>query len=863
MLTPASTPLARTAILLLALATAPNPALASDSPAREATFSHSPATWHVPLGVPDDWHKPMTSERGALLYDFGPGPYAQPLTVVEFGVRDQTLARTRQWFETPRVPIVRTTFGDGAVRMEVTTFSVPPPTPSATNTRFARYERLDGISGAIGWAQPTESCSPEFRNVAWGINRPIRYRVRVEPGAKKRIVLGFCESYKPRINERVAIMRIEGAGEQTADLALTAARNSPQVFLFEAADADRNGWLDVTVEAAVGKDPNPALALIAVYAAETKFTRDTLIAGANSPADPAELRIACGTEQLAQAPRTDVMRATFPAGAVPVLTVRSGRQLRADARGGLSVGDTPFLVTQPRAEKTEWAKDHWVLSFPAGTRSATALVLSGHATDAEANALTSFDFDRAATDATAQWRRSDIPFDHVTVGDPAIQRIVDSALRSVYQARERINDQGQFNSSFTLYRGIWTGDAIYIIELAAMLGDFARARETLDTFFAFQNQQGLIDELAPLTIYRGTPAILWALERYARLSGDWATVERHWPAILRGVQALRQARDSTLGTANAGLLPAAFNDGGIAEIGSEYSSVYWSITGLRATARAARKIGRASDAGAIDALAADFVAALEKFRARDTRADGHGNRYLPVRVGLTGPDPIPQIAQWGVLELHLFGEGPPLDGEFLRGTLAMLEATETEGLVPSVGWMREGIWVGYNSLYAHLPLLLGRHEKSADLLYAVANHSSPMGSWVEEQSFKNGPPKTAGDQPHCWAATLFVRLAMSMLACERADTVHLLLATPPEWLRPDATNRLDRLQTSTGPLSLALKVSADGRGATLDVAPPATGNFLLHTAALQAAGFRLAGGAPTPASIVVRAGAAAKFAFTR
>ena len=695
MLTPAPAPFARIAAILFALAAALPPSLAADAPPREVTFSYSPATWHAPLGVPDDWHKPMANDRGALLYDFGPGPYALPLTVVEFGLRDQTLTRTRQWVDSPRVPIIRTTLAADEARVEVTTFSPPPATPEATNGRFARYERLDGISGALGWAQPTEPCSPEFRNVAWGINRPIRYRVRVEPGAKKRIVLGFCESYKPRLNERVAVMRVEGAPEQTADLALAAARNAPQVFLFEAADADGNGWLDLIVEATAGKDPNPALALIAVYAANAKLTREILIAGTTSPADPAELRIACGTEQLMQTPRTDAMRAMFPVGAAPVLTVRTGRPLRVDERGELSYGDAPFLVTQPRAEKIEWATDRWLLQFPAGTRSATAFVFSGRVTAADVAALASFDFDRTVAATTALWSRADLPFGHVTVGDPAIQRIIDASLRTIYQARERISGQGQFNSSFTLYRGLWTGDAIYLIELAAMLGDFARARETLDAFFSFQNGHGLIDELAPLVIYRGTPAVFWALERYARLSGDWAAVEHHWPAILRGVQALRTARDATLGTPNAGLLPAGFNDGGIADIASEYSSVYWSITGLRATARAARKIGHAADAVAIDGLATEFSAAFQKYSTRDLRPDAHGNRYLPVRVGLTGPDPLPQVAQWGVLEHHLFGEGLPLDSELLRGSLAMLEATEVEGLVPGTGWMRDGIWVGF------------------------------------------------------------------------------------------------------------------------------------------------------------------------
>ncbi len=836
----------------------------SASVARDVDQSYAPATWHTPLGLPDDWHKPMADDRGALLYDFGPGPYAKPLTVVEFGLADTPLTRERQWFESARVPIVRTTLANGNTRVEVTTLAVPPEKTADSNARFARYERLDGISGALGWAQPSTPCSPEFRNVAWGINRPIRYRVRVAPGAKKRVALGYCESYKPRLNERVAAMHVEGAAEQVADLALTAARNTPQVFLFDAADANRDGWLDIAVEAPQGKDPNPALALIAIYAADAKLNRDLLIEGANSASDPAELRIACGTEQTLQAPRIDAMEATFPAGTQPELTVRTGRQLRVEANGALSLGDAPFVTTIPRAEKIEWASDRWHLRFPMGTTHATALVFSGRP-DATTPPAT-FDFANAAADNARAWQKTDVPFGHLAVGDPAIQRIADSALRNVYQARERINGQGQFNSSFTLYRGLWEGDAIYLIELAAMLGDFARARETLDVFFSFQNARGLIDELPPLVIYRTTPGVFWALERYARLSGDWASVERHWPAILRGVQALRAARDETLtkpGAANAGLLPAAFNDGGLADIGSEYSSVYWCLTGLRATARAGRQIGRTDDARAIDRLADEFLAAFEKASARDLRKDAHGNSYLPVRVGAIGPDDLPQLAQWGVIEHHIFGEGLPLDGPLGRGSLAMLAATEVEGLVPSSGWMRDGIWVGFNSLYAHWPLLLGDHAKAADLLYAVANHASPAGGWVEEQSLKNLPPKTAGDQPHCWAATLFVRLAISMLACERAGTLHLCLSTPPEWLRAGMVNQLDTLRTTTGPLSLKLAVSADGHAATLAVTPPPTGVILLHTQSLQAAGFRLVGTAPTPDTLPVKAGDAASWRFVR
>jgi hypothetical protein len=234
-----------------------------------------------------------------------------------------------------------------------------------------------------------------------------------------------------------------------------------------------------------------------------------------------------------------------------------------------------------------------------------------------------------------------------------------------------------------------------------------------------------------------------------------------------------------------------------------------------------------------------------------------------VRVGLTGPDEIPQLAQWGAVEFHLFGAGPALDGEFARGTLAMLEAAEAEGLVHSVGWMRDGLWVGFSSLYAHAPLLLGRHEKAADLLYAIADHATPMGGWAEEQSLKNSASRIAGDQPHCWAAGLFVRLTLSMLACEYRDAMHLLLSTPAEWLRPGMVNRLTNVQTPGGPLSLNLSVAADGRSATLELSPPRTGEIVLHLQSLRAAGFRLDDPRGAADTLPVTPGVAATFRFVR
>jgi hypothetical protein len=815
------------------------PALAASAagpaPARTVDNRYSPPTWHAALGFPGDWHEPMANERGALLADFGPGPYAKPLTEVEFVLAAGEPRLERQRWADDATPVLTTELTLNDAQLRVTTFALPPAEPAASLAHFPAYERLDGITGAKGWAKPREEAAPEFSSVAWGTNRPIRYRVRVTPGAAKRVVLGFCESWKPRLNERVAAMQVEGAPVQTVDLALTAARHAPQVFTFAARDDDANGWIDVTVSAPVGHDPNTTLSYLAVYAADAKFTREDLLTGRG-----AELRIDCGVESDALPPRQDIVSAVAT-GSDLVLRVKTGRTLAWDAAtGALRDAGRPFLTTQPRAVAAEPTEGGWRLTFPSGTRAASAVLLSGRVDDATLTTAQALDPAAALAQARARWQQpGPLPDLPVQLGDPALTRLARESLRIVYQTWENVEGRGQFNSSFTLYRGLWAGDVVYVVELATLLGDHARAREQLRTLWAAQNAAGLIDEMPPLRLNRTTGATLWVTARAAELTGDLAFARENWPAIRRAVAALGALRDSTLnsGAPYAGLLPPGFNDGGIMEVTAEYSSVYWSITGIRATAALAARLGETEDQRRFAALAAQFEGSFRTAAQRDLRRDPAGNAFLPVRVAHFSPDDPPPLAQWAVLEAGLFGDWLPRDGELLTGTVAMLRRAEVQGLPASTGWMRDGIWAGYGSLYAHLPLLRDERDHAIDLLYAIANHASPVGGWIEEQSIQGAPLKLAGDQPHCWAAALYVRLAVAMLAHERGDEVHLLAGLAPEWLGQARVNAVRALPTRVGLVSVSVETTADGRRAFVRASAPPRGRAVLHLAALREAGF--------------------------
>ncbi|HQY06894.1 MAG TPA: hypothetical protein PLQ52_12590, partial [Lacunisphaera sp.] len=434
-----------------------------------------------------------------------------------------------------------------------------------------------------------------------------------------------------------------------------------------------------------------------------------------------------------------------------------------------------------------------------------------------------------------------------TVGDPAIQAMIDSSLRTLWQARETINGHTQFNSSFTLYRGLWAGDAVYITNLASHLGDSRSARETLDALFAHQLPNGIVDELHPQKIFRATAETIWGVVREAEISGDWSYAEKRWPQIVLGVSGIRGLRAETLqhpGAPYYGMLPPGFSDGGILDIGSEYSSVYCTITGLRAAERLARKLSHQKEAGDFRQLADDFLTAFNRHRVRDQRRDAHGNLYLPVRVGFKGEDPIPQLTQWAFMDAHLNGEGwLPSDHELVTGSLALLESVEQQGLPVSMGWLPGGNWAGMGLFYAFQPLILNRPEKVADILYAGANHFSSVGTSVEEQTLVGQPLKLAGDQPHNFAAAMMGHLPAAMLAYDRLGTLHLLGSVPAEWLKAGAVNRLDGWRTGAGAVTLALTVSADGKTANLQVQPITRADkkirIVLHTASLAQAGFTI------------------------
>ena len=412
------------------------------------------------------------------------------------------------------------------------------------------------------------------------------------------------------------------------------------------------------------------------------------------------------------------------------------------------------------------------------------------------------------------WESAPLPYDRIRVPDAAVQALLDSCIRNLYQARELKNGQCKFQVGPTCYRGSWAADGAFILETIACLGRPDEARAGLEQQIDKDDGPGGVE------FSKKAGLRLWLLWRHAQLTGDRQWLLQMWPRVVREVEQIKEYRRMTRSDPNQpnyGLMPAGFGDGGLGGPFREYSNVYWTLTGLRAAIEAAHWLDKPT--GAWQAEFDDYWAVFDKARQRDQQTDNAGDTFVPP-VMKGEPAQLPQRGAWAFLQSVYPGRVFAPDDPLMRGTLAMLDSNQREGLIFGTGWIADGVWNYAGSFYAHAHLWLGHGRKAAATLYAFGNHACPLLCWREEQKPVGEPPAYCGDMPHNWASAEFIRLIRHLVVLERGPELHLLEGLPSAWTKPGAQTRLAGIPTSYGPMSLALRIAPDGRAAALDLDPP-------------------------------------------
>jgi hypothetical protein len=795
---------------------------------RTVDFRYAPARSMAAICLPDDWQKTLVTERGALAYDFGPGPYARALTEISVGIQGKELTVRTQTLRDARIPVVTTELfsGDITVRQDAFALILDSRPIAAPRDGATRVHRSGGVTGAMGWASPAGEVDPAFRNVAWGTNRPIRYSVDLPPGGKRRVALGLCESYKPGPGTRLLELRVEGAPPLTVDPMADGRKNSPHLFLFDAHDENGDGSLAVEVHPSPrSPDPNVFLNVFWVFPEGAVLSEDSLVRGRLSR--QAEVYVDCGRELEETAPgvRIDgILTRTVGGPGTPVVRVQTTRECRFDAVSGtLLTNDHPFVLSRPRIVSATRTANEWLLEFPANSSRAEVMVVHGPAE--RTRTVVMQDLEVALERARTFWKgETAIPFGRITVPDRWIQYLLDVNVRNIYQVRERVDSCLQFQPGPSVYRGLWSADALFIGTPVLMLGDTSGANQYLQAIMRLQKPNGQLHVIVPHVSMTETPILVTAVCRYALFVNSRQWLSQHWDAVKRGIGWLKQTRETTLaaGTPYHGLMPPGFVDGGISAPTADYGSAWWAMTALETAVRTAQWLGKSDDAVAWQNLFDNFWASFLIAARRDLRRDSAGTLYLPVGVADT-TSALPQRGQYTFLfpipYSRYFLSPDSVMRSIVNGNLTMLDRVTEEGVIAGSGWMRDGVWPWLGGIHGMAHHWFGNNGKALDLLYSYANHASPAGVWVEEQQPRAVGSRTAGDVNDAEASAVFIHAVRNLLVCERNDNLDLLSGIPAGWLDLGATIELNGVLTEFGTVSLKLSISPDGSSGTIHLSP--------------------------------------------
>ncbi len=617
------------------------------------------------------------------------------------------------------------------------------------------------ISVQRNWAQPDSSSAACFRDVLVGFGQPLDFQIDVPAGAKVGVAVGLIEGWHAEPAKRPLHIEIEGRAERTVDLVREVGKNVPLVLPFSVVDEDRDGVVRVRVLPQAGaEDSNTIISGLWVFPADTM------------PAAEAIRQGQLGGRVLA------LLDATHPPDAPKPLQLTWDTGTMAEGK------EFQLLVALPLSDTVG---DHLDLS--------DAALLRKQGIDA--------------------WQQADLPYDRLVVPDPAVQGLLDSCIRNIYQAREWKEGLPKFQVGPTCYRGTWAADGPFLLEAVSYLGRTVEARAGLEQQVDGDDGPGGIE------FSKKSGLRLWMIWRHYQLTGDRAWLRLMWPKVERDVNQIIEYRSMTRDDprqANYGLMPIGFGDGGLGGKHREYTNIYWTLAGLHAAIGMAEVLQhpRLSD---WREEYADYSQAFDRARQRDKLVDEAGNTYVPVTMQSEKPQ-LPQCGAWAFLQAIFPGRIFAADDALMLGTMAMLDANQREGLLYGTGWIPDGIWNYAASFYGHAHLWLGHGRKAAATLYAFGNHASPLLCWREEQNVVGDSPHFVGDMPHNWGSAEFIRLVRHLVILERGSELHLLPGLPGTWTRPGCLLEMKEVPTSFGVVSVKLEVSADGRSAKIVVDPP-------------------------------------------
>ncbi|MCY7379643.1 MAG: discoidin domain-containing protein [Gemmatimonadaceae bacterium] len=376
------------------------------------------------------------------------------------------------------------------------------------------------------------------------------------------------------------------------------------------------------------------------------------------------------------------------------------------------------------------------------------------------------------------------------------------------------------------YRRSWIRDCALTSSALMRMGHVDDARAFLDWFVPYVFPNGkvpcCVDHRGadPVTENDADGELLYLAAEYFRITGDSATVRRHWSTLARVAAHLDSLRNSRR-TAEYrtpdsllvfGLLPPSIShEGYSAKPAYSYWDDWWGVRGLDDAGQLARVVG---DAGASARFAMagremrrDVVASIARSMAL------FGRRALPGAAELGDLDPTSST-----MALEPAQALSDLPRAAVLATFDSAWATLERRRQPGSTW---DIFTPYEWRDVGAYIRLGQPDRAhayADWLMTM-RRPAEWNQWSEAVWREPRTPKFIGDMPHGWVASDFMRATLDMLAYEREGDATLVVGAgiPIGWARSKSGVVVMGLRTWWGALNLNVQGVGSGANAAVRV----------------------------------------------
>jgi len=349
------------------------------------------------------------------------------------------------------------------------------------------------------------------------------------------------------------------------------------------------------------------------------------------------------------------------------------------------------------------------------------------------------------------------------------------------------------------YDNFWLRDAAYFARMYDITGHSQDARRVLDFFPRWQREDG--NFVSQGGQYDGFGQTLWAYGQHVCMTDDQAFAEQVFPSVLKAVDWLQAARKED----PLSLIPVTTPGDNENITGHVTGHNFWALIGLKNAVYLADLLGKEDNSRTIQVIYDDyyktFMTVLEGITAR---TDG----YIQPGLDIDGGE------DWGNL-LSVYPERT-IDPyhPWVTTTLEKARSKYQEGIMTYGG----GRWLHhYLTLRnSETSLVRGEQEDVIRELYAVLLHTSATHARFE---FSILPWKDRDFgmnlSPHGWFAAEYRILLRNMVVREQVDTLHLLSAISPEWVKQGEKIAVTNAPTEFGKLHFTL--SFQKKSATLDL----------------------------------------------